>query len=77
VIDDEVEAVARAIARARRFTSPENPDQDLGSVSEHQRELARLAIATLELHRASKGKSANKLGLEELEQTPADCPGTD
>ncbi|WP_445503248.1 hypothetical protein [Microvirga sp. G4-2] len=77
MIDDEVEAVARAIARARRFTSPGNPDHDLGSVSEQHRELARLAIATLELHRASKGKGANKLGLEDLEQTSADYPGTD
>ncbi|PVE23327.1 hypothetical protein DC522_16455 [Microvirga sp. KLBC 81] len=77
MIEDEVEAVARAIARARRSTSPENPEQDLGVVSEQHRELARLTIATLELHRASKGKSADRLGLEELEQTPADCPDTD
>jgi hypothetical protein len=75
MIDDEVEAVARAIARARRSTSAENPNLGLGAVSEQHRDLARLAIATLERHRVSRAPSPNKVGSEELEQTTTDRPG--
>jgi hypothetical protein len=72
MIEDEVDVVARAIARAQRSTSPESPEQDIEDVSEQHRNLALLAIATLELHRASKSKNTDTLGsAEELEQPRA------
>jgi hypothetical protein len=77
MMDDEVEAVARAIARARRSTFPKNSEPEGGAVSEQHRDLARLAIATLEHHRAAKAKSDNKLASEEPKQTPRDCPSLD
>jgi hypothetical protein len=70
--DHEVEAVARAIARAQRPTATENPAPDVEAVSEQHRDLARLAIATLERHRSSRG--ASDRCCEEQEQAAADCP---
>jgi len=53
MMDDEVEAVARALARVRRAATPENPESDVETTEQH-REMARLAIAALERHRAAK-----------------------
>ncbi|KLK94661.1 hypothetical protein AA309_02455 [Microvirga vignae] len=72
MIDDEVEAVARAIARARHPASPENPTPVPETVSEHHRDLARLTIATLARHRAAKAESSDKLGPGEMEHPAAD-----
>lgn len=76
MVDDEVEAVAKAIARARRTTFPKGWEPG-GAVSEQHRDLARLAIATLEQHRAAKAKSDNKLVSEEPEPTPVNCLSPD
>ncbi|MXQ13541.1 hypothetical protein [Microvirga makkahensis] len=77
MIDDEVEAVARAIARSRCSTFPKSSEPDISAVSEQHRDLARLAIATLEQHRAAKDKSNNQLVSKEPDQTPVSCPGLD
>lgn len=66
--DDEVEAVAQAIARARRSSSAGGEGLTPESVSEHHRLLAQLAIATLEQHRAAKQADADGSCSEDPEQ---------
>lgn len=77
MMNDEIEAVARAIARARRSTWPKSPEPDGGAASEQHRDLARLAIATLEQYRAAKAGAGNKLACGGPEQPPAGCPDAD
>jgi hypothetical protein len=54
--NDEVEAVATAIANARRSAQSSAPKQSSMGVSQHHRDLARLAIETLERYRAARDR---------------------
>lgn len=72
--DDEVEAVAQAIAKARRSSSAEGREPAPGDVSEQHRMLARLAIATLEWLRATPQAAATVASCDEV---ATECPDED